>query len=310
MPENANKQPNYLDPAVLADIARMDVRARFAVEGFISGRHRSPYHGLSVEFAEHRQYVPGDDVSHIDWKVWARANRYYIKQYEEETNLKCTLLLDCSRSMDYGADDSSGMSKFGYSATLAACMAYLLQRQQDAPGLVLFDRDIRTELPTSSHPRHINAILKELQHAEPDHHSDVTDVFPRVAARVRQRGLVMLISDLFYDPETLEKGIVQLRHRRQEVIVFHILHQDELSFPFRDNTLFRGMETDSELMAEPPALRDAYLAALEEFRKNVRGICSRSGVDYVPLSTDEFLQAALGRYLASRARIRHTYGQI
>lgn len=300
---------NYLDPAVLAEISRLDVRARFAVEGFISGRHRSPYHGQSVEFAQHRQYVPGDDVAHIDWKVWARANRYYIKQYEEETNLHCTILLDCSKSMAYGTDEE-GMSKFDYGATLAACLAYLLQRQQDASGLVLFDRDIRSELPTSSHPRHVNAMLKELQEAEPDHRSDVDSVFPHVVSRVRQRGIVVLISDLFFDPETLEKGVMQLRHRRQEVVVFHVLHDHELNFPFRDNTLFRGLETDQELMAEPPALRQAYLKALEDFQKKVRKTCSRGGIDYVPLSTAEHLQAALSRYLASRARVRHTYGQL
>lgn len=302
-------QPNYLDPGVLADISRLDLRARFAVEGFISGRHRSPYHGQSVEFAEHRQYVPGDDVSHIDWKVWARADRYYIKRYEEETNLKCTILLDCSRSMAYG-EDAEGMSKFDYGATLAACFAYLLQRQQDASGLLLFDREIRSELPASSHPRHVSAMNRELQSAKPDHRSDISEIFPTVAARVRRRGLVLVISDLFVDPEDLEKGLKQLRHRRQEVVVFHVMHDHELNFPFRDNTLFRGLEDDVELMSEPPALRESYLEALNAFRKRVRATCSRGGMDYVLLNTADSLQAALSRYLASRARVHHTYGQL
>lgn len=300
---------NYLNPDVLSEIDRMDLRARYVVEGFISGLHRSPYHGLSVEFAQHRQYVPGDDVSHIDWKVWARADRFYVKQYEEETNLECTLLLDCSKSMAYGTD-GDGMSKFDYGATLAASMAYLLQQQQDASGLVLFDRDIRTELPTSSHPRHIHAICEELQSAEPDDRSDVSDVFPRMAARVQRRGLVILISDLFFEREDLKKGLMQLRHRQQEVVVFHVLHEDELTFPFRDNTLFRGLESDQELMAEPPALREAYLEALEDFQKNVRQVCSQGAIDYVQLSTAEHLQAALSRYLASRQQIRNTYGKV
>ncbi|MFP4026838.1 MAG: DUF58 domain-containing protein [Candidatus Brocadiia bacterium] len=306
----AEKQKtNYLDPDILAEIDRMDLRARYVVEGFISGLHKSPYHGLSVEFAQHRQYVPGDDVSYIDWKVWARADRFYIKQYEEETNLECTILLDCSRSMAYG-ENRGGMSKFDYAATLAASVAYLLQQQQDASGLVMFDRQVRSELYPSSHPRHIYALLDELQQAEPDDRSDISGVFPRIAARIRKRGLILLISDLFYDPEDLEKGLSQLRHKRQEVVVFHVLHEDELTFPFRDNTLFKGMETEDQLMTEPPALRQAYLEALGNFEKNVRQICSKSAIDYVSLSTTEGLQAALSRYLASRKRIRHTYGKI
>lgn len=305
----AQHPKNYLDPDVLAEIDRMDLRARYVVEGFISGLHRSPYHGLSVEFAQHRQYVPGDDVSHIDWKVWARADRFYVKQYEEETNLECTILLDCSSSMAYG-EEGEGMSKFDYGATLAASLAYLLQQQQDASGLVLFDREIRNELPTSSHPRHVHAILSELQEARPTEQTDVTDVFPRIAARTRRRGLVLLISDMFFEPDALEKGLRQLHHRQQEIVVFHVLHEDELNFPFRDNTLFRGLETDRELMAEPPALRRAYLEALEEFQKNVRRICSRAAIDYVQLSTGEYLQAALSRYLAGRQRIRHTYRKV
>ncbi|MBS3764469.1 MAG: DUF58 domain-containing protein, partial [Planctomycetes bacterium] len=196
---------NYLNPDILAEIDRMDLRARYVVEGFISGLHKSPYHGLSVEFAQHRQYVPGDDVSHIDWKVYARADRFYIKQYEEETNLECTILLDCSRSMAYG-EERDGMSKFNYAATLAASLAYLLQQQQDASGLVTFDREIRSEIPPSSHPRHIYALLRELQDSEPDDRSDVEDVFPRIAARIQRRGLVILISDMFYNPDALEKS--------------------------------------------------------------------------------------------------------
>ncbi len=308
MATSKEQQRNYLDPAVLAEIDRMELRARYVVEGFISGLHKSPYHGQSVEFAQHRQYVPGDDVSHIDWKVWARADRFYIKQYEEETNLDCTILLDCSRSMDYG-QNRSGMSKFTYAATLAASLAYLLQKQQDASGLVLFDRDVRTELPPSSHPRHLHALLDTLQNTEVDERSEVAEVLPRIAARLKKRGLVVVISDLFYDLEALEKGLSQLRHKRQEVVVFHVLHEDDRTFPFRDNTLFRGLEADNEIMAEPPALRRAYLEALEQFQHNVRQICSKAAIDYVSLSTAEPLQAALSRYLASRQRIRHTYGK-
>lgn len=304
-PTNRN---NYLDPEVMAEIDRMDLRARQVVEGFISGLHKSPYHGQSVEFAQHRQYVPGDDVSNIDWKVWARTSRFYVKQYEEETNLECTIMLDSSRSMAYG-EDGDGMSKFDYGATLAAAIAYLLQQQQDSTGLVLFGREIESELPTSSHPRHLQAICEELQNTEPDDKSDVSSIFPRVAARARRKGMVIIISDLFFDPEDLKKGLTQLRHREQEVVMFHVLHDDEINFPFGENTLFEGMETDEELMAEPAALRDSYLEALEEFKKEVRQICSRAAIDYVELNTTQYLQAGLSRYLASRQQVQHTYGR-
>ncbi len=304
-PENQQK---YLDPEMSAEIDRLDLRARQIVEGFISGLHKSPYHGQSVEFAQHRQYVPGDDVNNIDWKVWARTSRFYVKQYEEETNLECTIMLDCSRSMAYG-EEKEGMSKFEYGATLAASLAYLLQKQQDATGLVLFGRKIESELPTSSHPRHVQAICDELQHAEPDDTSDVSGVFPRVAARSRQKGMIIVISDLFFDPENLKKGLTQLRHREQEVVVFHVLHDDELNFPFGENILFEGMETDEELMTEPAALRDSYLQALDNFKKEVRQICSQAAIDYAELNTTQYLQTALSRYLSSRQQVQHTYGR-
>ncbi len=312
--------PQYLDPKVLAKISRMDLRARLVVEGFISGMHKSPYHGYSVEFASHREYVPGDEIKHIDWKVWARGDRFYIKQYEEETNLRCTILLDCSKSMKYGEPSDQGqkgegpkkedrLGKFGYSATVAASLAYLLQQQQDATGLVMFDTDIRTKLPISSHPSHLKLILHELDKARPDNKTEVGAVFHRLAEEIGKRSLVVLISDLFVDNDTLLKALRHFRHRRHEVVVFHVMHEDELTFPFQENTLFRGLESTNQLLTEPRTLRKSYLEALERFTGSVRKCCSNCGIDYVPISTKDPMDAALSGYLAFRQRTMRMAGK-
>jgi len=290
----------YLDPKVLNKITRLDLRARLVVEGFITGMHRSPYHGFAVEFAQHRPYVPGDEIKHIDWKVWSKTDRFYIKEYEEETNLKCTILMDCSKSMRYGEESGEGMSKFDYAATLAASLAHLLQRQQDAVGLVTFDNDVRLNLPASSNPSHIKLMVHELEQTEPDHRSDVGDVFRALIEQIRRRGLVVLISDLFVDLGTLTETLRQLRHRRHEVAVFQVMHEHEIDFPFQDNTMFRGLEIDQELLTEPRALRKAYLEAKDEFCNEVRRTCAGAGIDYLQLSTADPLDAALSSYLAFR----------
>ena len=294
-------KPNYLDPRVLSRVSRLELRARLVVEGFISGMHRSPYHGYSVEFAQYREYVPGDDIRHIDWKVWGRADRFFLKQYEEETNLSCQILLDCSKSMAYGRADGAGrMSKFDYAATLAAALAYLLQQQQDAVGAILFDRQVRCNLPPSSKSQQLQALVNELEGAVPDHRSDVAEVFTLLPPMIPRRGLVVLISDLFMDLESLRSMVRQFRRRRQEVVVFHVLHHDELMFPFADNTLFKGLETGQQLLTEPPALRKSYLAALAQFQSDARRLCTGNGCDYVGLGTHDNLGAGLSAYLASR----------
>lgn len=290
---------NYLDPQVLKKISRLEVRARHIVEGFISGLHKSPYHGYSVEFASHREYVPGDEIKHIDWKVWARGDRYYIKQYEEETNLKCTFLVDCSKSMRYG-EDTDHMSKFDCASTIAASLAFLLQRQQDSCGLVLFDNDIRLQLNPSSHPSQVRQVVHELDKAEPDDKTDVSKVFLHLAELIHRRGMVILLSDLFCDYDDLKKALQRFRLCKHEVLLFHILHEDELVFPFRDNTLFKGLEVDTELMIEPRGLRNAYLERMNEFLQKTRRLCANLDVDYVQVNTKEHLDAALARYLAFR----------
>jgi len=290
----------YLDPKTVDKIKRLDVRARQVVEGFITGQHRSPYNGFAVEFAAHREYTPGDDIRHIDWKVWSRSDRLYIKEYEEETNLKCTIILDGSKSMAYG----QGFTKFDYGATAAASLAYLLQHQQDAVGLVTFNTRIVKNLPPSSHPSHLKLILHELEQFTPDDKTDVNEVFPKLAQQVRQRGMIVIFSDLFVPTPVLAETLKQFRLRRHEVVLFHIMHGDELQFPFDDNTLFKGMEEEVQLYAEPRALRRSYLEAVDRFREEVRRICATAGIDYVLLDTDQPLDAALAGYLTFRQKTR------
>jgi uncharacterized protein (DUF58 family) len=298
---------SYLDSKTLDRIKRLDVRARLVVEGFITGQHRSPYHGFAVEFATHREYAPGDDIRHIDWKVWSKTDRLYIKEYEEETNLKCTILLDCSKSMRYGGNtDSTGWSKFDYAATGAASLAYLLQQQQDAVGLVTFNTKIQKNLPASSHPNHLKLMLHELQETQADDKTDVAHVFPELARQTRRRGMIVLFSDLFLDIPTLAESLKQFRLRRHEVIVFHVMHDDELTFPFQENTLFRGLESPVQLHTEPRALKRAYLEAVEKFQDDVRKTCATTGVDYVLMNTKEPLDAVLGSYLTFRHKVRRS----
>jgi len=304
----------YLDPRTLQKISRLELRARLVVEGFITGLHRSPYHGFAVEFAQHRPYVPGDEIKHIDWKVWSKTDRLYVKEYEEETNLASTIILDASKSMRYGEEAGlsgrgdggtsgrPGWSKFDYAATLAASLAYLLQRQQDAAGLITFDRSVRLALPASASPAHFKLLMHELERTEPDAATDVAEVFRGLAEQLRRRGLVVLISDLFIDLETLTEALRHFRHRRHEVVVFQVMHEHELTFPFQDNTMFRGLELDRQLLTEPRALRKAYLEAKDRFIEQVRRRCAAAGIDYTLCSTADPLDAALASYLAARQK--------
>jgi uncharacterized protein (DUF58 family) len=292
----------YLDAKTVDRVKRLDIRARLVVEGFLTGQHESPYNGFAVEFATHREYAWGDDIKHIDWKVWSKTDRYYIKEYEEETNLKCTILLDCSKSMRYG--EKEGWSKFDYAATASASLAYLLQQQQDAVGLVTFNTEIQKNLPASGHPSHLKLMLHELENTEPDDRTDVGDVFAGLANQIRRRGLVVLVSDLFVDPQVLAESLQRFRLRRHEVVVFHVMHDDELTFPFQENTLFRGLEMQAELHTEPRALRRSYIEAVERFLEQVRKNCASAGIDYVLMSTKDPLDAALASYLAFRQKTR------
>jgi len=310
--ETANQSSidKYFDPKALEQIKRLDVRARLVVEGFVTGSHRSPFNGFAVEFAAHREYAPGDDLRHIDWKVYSKTDRLYIKEYEEETNLQCHLLVDCSKSMRYGEKDGeqkgndSGWSKFDYASTAAASLGFLLQQQQDAVGLITFSNKIEKNLKPKSHPSHMKAIFHELEKTQPDDKTDVADPFFKLAANIRKRGMVVLFSDLFLDPDDLGKALNQFRLRRHEVIVFHIMHNDELTFPFEDNTLFRGLETGAELHTEPRALQKSYLEAVDRYMQRVKKVCAAAGVDHVLMDTSKPVGNVLSTYLNFRAKSR------
>lgn len=289
----------YLDPEVLGGIARLELRARLAVEGFLSGRHPSPYHGVSVEFAEHREYVPGDDLKHLDWKVLGKSDRYFVKRYEEETSLTCHIVVDASRSMHYAGEGR--MSKFEYAATTAAALAYLILRQQDFVGMAVFDEKIGPFVPPSNNPGHLMTIAEALAAREPAEKTGTGAVLADVASRVNQRGMVVLISDLLDDPQDILQGLRRLQTKKQDVIVFHTLDDDEVNFPFQRMFRFEGMEDLLRLTADPRALRASYLDVFEEYARKLRRGCRHQGVDYTLLRTGRSLGVALIAFLATRS---------
>lgn len=293
----------FLHPETVARISRLDLRARHVVEGFISGMHRSPFFGHSVEFVQHREYVPGDDIRDLDWKVWSKTDRYYIKQYEEDTNLRSHLVVDVSESMHYGR---GALNKYAYGCTAAACLAYLLLRQQDSVGCITFDENVRQIVPPRSQHNHIDAILRAMDISRPREKTDIEFILRRVAESIHSRGMVVIISDLLVDRESLFRGLEMLCHRRHDILLFHVLDADEMNFPFAGTTKFEGMEEMPDLLCDPRALRDGYLEALEEYLVEVRRGCTRVGIDYQLVRTDDYLDAILTKFLHHRAALRGT----
>jgi uncharacterized protein (DUF58 family) len=291
----------YLHPEAIRRIAPLELRAKRIVDGFLSGMHRSPYFGQSVEFVQHREYVPGDDLRHIDWKVWARQDRLYIKQYEEDTNLRCTLLVDASESMRYGRGP---LTKFDYAATLAACLAYLCLRQQDAVGLSVFDTKIRTKLPWRSGQVHLNSIFRSLEQQSPLEKTDLKTVFREVQTSYPRRSLLVLISDFLGADASMLRGLASLQQAGHDCLVFHVLDDDELDFPFNDPTRFEGMEGIEPLACNPRALREGYLEALQKFLDRIRRSCASYQVDYHLTRTSQAMDATLTAFLV--ARMAHT----
>jgi uncharacterized protein (DUF58 family) len=290
-----------LDPAILNKITRLELRARTIVEGFLAGMHKSPYHGFSVEFAEHREYAPGDDLRHLDWKVYGRSDRLYLKEYELETNLRTHILLDASESMDYR---SGTRSKLELASLLAASMTYLVLRQQDAVGLACFSRDVGYRLAPHSGMGALRPLIAGLASTRAAQTTRLGLVLDRIAERVRNKSLILLVSDLLDKPEEILKGLQHLRHRRHDVIVFHVLDEYELTFPFQRMTLFEGLEEYPKLLVDPRALRKAYLDEIHGFCETLRKGCVRQSIDYVRVSTDQPLDFVLAKYLASRLSIR------
>ncbi len=287
----------FLHPEAIRRIARMEVRARHVVEGFLSGIHRSPYFGHSVEFRQHRQYVPGDDLRHVDWQVWARQDRLYVKQFEEDTNLRCHLLVDVSGSMQYG---DGPLNKYEYGCTVAASLAWLVLRQQDAVGAVSFDNQVRQRVPVSSRRNHLMSIVRAMDHQEPQDKTDLTDVFRKVAETFPKRGMMVVVSDLFGDVQKTLTGLRLLRQRGHDVLVFHIMDDDELDFEFSRPTRFEDLESDSVLNCSPRALREGYLEALEKFLDEIRVGCAKQTIDYALVRTSDPLDAVLAHFLSNR----------
>lgn len=292
----------FLHPETIKRIGRMDVRARHVVEGFLSGMHRSPYFGQSVEFLQHREYVYGDDLRHIDWKVWAKQDRYYIKQFEEDTNMRVTMLVDVSGSMQYG---SGAMNKNEYGCTIAASLAYLLLKQQDAVGCVAFDATARTKVPLRTKRTHLMSIIQALSISTPQDKTDVFQIMREAAETYPRRGMMVLISDLLTDVQATLKGLKLLRQRGHDVMVFQVMDDHELDFPFNGPTRFEGLESDEFINCNPRALREGYLKAMNAFLDEVRVGCAKASVDYALVRTSDPLDAVIARYLSNRLGMHH-----
>ena len=293
------RERRFLDPAVLARLGTLELKARTVVEGVLSGLHRSPFKGFSVEFAEYRQYLPGDDLASIDWKVYARSDRHYVKKFEEETNLDCHILLDVSASMGYG---SPGVTKLEYGTYLAASLAYLMNRQRDSVGLMAFDDSIVRMLPTSARPGHLRSVLLTLDGLKLGRRTDLSKPLHRLANSLSKRGMVVVVSDLLDDPERVISGLKHFHFRGTDVVVFHVLHADEVEFPFLRSTRFTDLETGEEVTAVPAVVRDDYLKAIGALIERYRRELGAAGIDYQQLRTTEPIELALLSYLSTRSR--------
>ena len=292
----------FLHPEAIKRISRLDLRARHIVEGFLSGMHRSPYFGQSVEFLQHREYAIGDDLRHVDWKVWARQDRLYIKQYEEDTNMRCTMLVDVSNSMRYG---NGALTKYEYACTIAVCLAYLILKQQDAVGCVAFDETVRASVPIKSKRNHLQSVIHCLDVNEPQSKTQLSQVLNYVAETYPRRGMVVVISDFFADLESTLKGLRMLRQRGHDVLTFQVLDDDELDFPFAGPTRFEGLETEQHLNCNPRALRDNYLELMQRFLDDIRHGCAQNAVDYALVRTSDSLDVVLASYLSNRLGMHH-----
>jgi uncharacterized protein (DUF58 family) len=290
----------FLEPQALARVKNLSVVARGVVEGFISGLHSSPYKGFSVEFAEHREYTASDDPRHLDYRMLARTDRLYIKQYEEETNMRVQILLDTSGSMGYSFDGK--FSKLQYACYLTAVLSYLMTRQQDSVGLTTFDSQVHLDMPARSSPRHFNEMMRQLEALKPGSETDIAETLHKLANRFKRRCLIVLISDLYDDPDEVLRALHHFRHRRHELIVFHVLDKAEIEFPFRDLIAFHDLETRQRIQVDPTYVRDAYREQIEQFIASYRRACAESQIDYVLTDTTVPYDFMLSRYIARRNR--------
>lgn len=287
-------------PQTVAQLQNLELIARFVVEGFITGLHRSPYHGFSVEFAEYRPYRHGDETKNIDWRVFARSGKYYVKQYEEETNLRATIVIDTSASMRYAS--KGNISKFDYASYLAAALATLMIKQRDAVGLALYDTEIRKFLMPNSKPSFISEILKSLYAAKPSNETHTAKALDMIAERIKRRGLVVIISDFFDDLDSVLNALKHFKHRNHEVLAFQIMDPREIDFKMGPGATFKDMETGEEMVTQPFQIEKSYQSAVEDFSNKIRKECLNHGIDYYRINTADSFDKALKEYLIKRKR--------
>ncbi|MGA2232160.1 MAG: DUF58 domain-containing protein [Tepidisphaeraceae bacterium] len=303
MAETATDYRKYLDPRTLARVQSLDLRARLIVEGLMVGMHRSPYQGISVEFAQHRQYVPGDDIRHVDWKVFAKTDKIYLKQYLEETNLQLICVVDASESMGYGSIGSGKdrWSKYDHATAVAAALSYMAVQQQDSVGLAIFDQELKRFFKPSNSPGRWKLLTNELQLVPRLRKTGTGRVLEQLAEKLTHRSLVVILSDFFDDIDDIQRGMRRLRFRKHELMVFQILDPAEIEFPFEEVTLFKGLEEAGELLTEPRTLRDAYLEQLNRHTEALKKMCRGMNNDFVQLSSGEPLDVSLGAFLGRRS---------
>ncbi len=289
----------YLDPRTLARISSLDLRARLIVEGLMTGMHRSPYQGASVEFAQHRPYVPGDDIRRVDWKVMAKTDRIYLKQYQEETNLQLILVVDASESMGFGTVE--GWTKYDHATAIAASMAYMAIQQQDSVGLAIFDQSLTRYFKPSNSPGQWKVVVSELQMVPKWNKTNTGKILDQLAEKLTHRSLVVILSDFFDNIENIQKGMRHLRYKKHEIMVLQVLDPTEIEFPFEDVTLFKGLEELGEILTEPRALREGYLDQLNQHTEAMKKMCRGMRIDFNRFSSGEPLDIALSGFLATRA---------
>jgi uncharacterized protein (DUF58 family) len=303
-----NDYRKYLDPRTLARVSGLDLRARLIVEGLMAGMHRSPYQGISVEFAQHRPYVQGDEIRHIDWKVFGKTDKIYLKQYLQETNLHLICIVDASESMGYGTVGASGegqgasiWTKYDHATAIAASLAYMAIQQQDSVGLAIFDQMLSRYFKPSNSPAQWKLVVNELQQVPRWNKTNMGKILDQLAEKLTHRSLLVILSDFFDDIESIRQGLRHLRYKKHEIMIFQILDPAEIEFPFEDVTLFKGLEEQGQLLTEPRALRDGYLEQLANFTEELKKTCRGMNIDYQRYSTRDPLDVALSQFLANRA---------
>ena len=303
MTETATDYRKYLEPRTLARIASLDLRARLIVEGLMTGMHRSPYQGISVEFAQHRQYVAGDDIRHVDWKVFGKTDKIYLKQYQEETNLHLICVVDASESMAFSSVTSNraSWSKYDHATAIAASLSYMAIQQQDSVGLAVFDNDLKHYIKPSNAPAQWKIITQDLTRVPRLKKTNTGRILDQLAEKLTHRSLIVILSDFFDDIENIKKGLRHLRYKKHEIMAFQVLDPAEITFPFEDSTLFKGLEQTGELLTEPRALREGYLQQLSMFTDALRKTCRGMHIDFTRMDSGEPLDVALSGFLAGRA---------